>query len=82
MKRDGDSCFICGKPLLDDITVEHLIGLSHGGRNFYWNRVLAHHDCNQAVNRMDLVEKIKYILKNRKADNWFEKIIKRLKGKS
>lgn len=33
----------------DDITVEHLIALSCGGKNDLSNMVLAHQKCNQEV---------------------------------
>lgn len=33
LERDGDQCFFCNKKLGDDITLEHLLALSRGGRN-------------------------------------------------
>lgn len=33
LKRDGESCFFCGVALDSDITVEHLVPVSHGGPN-------------------------------------------------
>lgn len=65
LKRDGTRCFYCGKELGDDITVEHLIALSCGGKNELSNMVLAHQHCNQAVGNMPIVEKVKFAIKKR-----------------
>lgn len=66
IKRDGTTCFYCGKELEDDITVEHVLSLSSGGKNTLGNMVLAHFSCNQAVSNLSIVEKVNYALMNRK----------------
>lgn len=63
LKRDGCNCFYCGKPLLDDITVEHLLALCYGGKNELSNMVLAHAKCNQMVGNLPLVDKVKIAIK-------------------
>jgi len=65
LKRDGSNCFICNKPLGDDITLEHLDPLSKGGKNKLSNMVLAHDKCNRDLKNISLVDKIKIIIKNR-----------------
>lgn len=40
-------CFWCGKPLLDDCTIEHIVPLSKGGLDCESNWALAHEKCNQ-----------------------------------
>ena len=65
LKRDGDACFYCGLKLRDDITLEHLIDLSKGGKNKLANMVLAHNECNGAVNGMGLSDKIKWAINKR-----------------
>lgn len=65
LHRDGDTCFYCSKSLGDDITVEHLIALSCGGKNELSNMVLAHLQCNQAVGNKPIVEKVKIAIKMR-----------------
>ena len=65
LKRDGDRCFYCNKRLLDDITVEHLIPLSSGGKNSLSNMVLAHEKCNNKVSNKTIVEKVKLAIFHR-----------------
>lgn len=65
LKRDGGDCFFCGKPLIFDITLEHLIPLTSGGQNNLSNMVLAHEKCNYEVNHKSIVEKVKYAIKTR-----------------
>ena len=59
IERDGDKCFYCKKPLEDDITVEHLLALCHGGKNHISNYVLSHKDCNSKVGHLSIMDKIK-----------------------
>lgn len=63
--RDGKCCFYCGKPLLDDITLEHLIPLTAGGLNLLSNMVLAHEYCNSIMGFEALSDKVNYALKMR-----------------
>lgn len=58
LSRDGDRCFLCRKPLGDDITVEHLVPLAQGGPNRHANLALAHSACNLRMGHLSLMEKI------------------------
>lgn len=58
VKRDGDACFLCRQPLGDDITVEHLVPVAHGGPNHISNKVLAHAACNLRMGHLSAMEKI------------------------
>lgn len=60
--RDGRNCFYCGLPMGDDITLEHLIALSSGGKNTLANMVLCHNDCNLKVGNKPISEKVKYAI--------------------
>ena len=57
--RDGDKCFLCGFPLEDDATIEHLVPLSSGGPNHLSNYALAHSRCNELLGSKPLMEKIR-----------------------
>lgn len=59
IKRDGDACFLCGLPLGQDITTEHLVAITHGGPNHIANKVLAHEVCNHEMNHRSVMEKIR-----------------------
>ena len=74
IKRDGTACFYCGELLENDITVEHLIPLTSGGKNILSNMVLAHRECNNKQGHRSLVEKVCSAIKYR-----VEKIIKKQK---
>ena len=65
LKRDGDLCFYCYRPLNSDITIEHLIALSSGGKNTLANMVLAHEKCNNSVKNQPISNKVKYAIKHR-----------------
>ncbi|MGV6816146.1 MAG: HNH endonuclease [Thiotrichales bacterium] len=65
LDRDGCDCFYCGKPLEDDVTVEHLLSLSAGGKNTLGNMVLAHGDCNQEAHNLTLAAKVKMAIRKR-----------------
>jgi 5-methylcytosine-specific restriction endonuclease McrA len=56
--RDGGDCFFCGDDLSDDITVEHLVAIAHGGPNHISNLFLAHAACNQRAGHLSAPEKI------------------------
>ena len=58
MKRDGQLCFFCLKPVGVDITVEHLIALVDSGPDHLSNKVLAHSVCNQKAGSLSVMEKI------------------------
>ena len=63
--RDGTRCFYCGKEMGDDITIEHLIALSAGGKNSLSNMVLAHKECNEKVGNIPISKKVDIAIKNR-----------------
>jgi len=56
--RDGSDCFFCRLPLVDDITVEHLVAVAHGGPNHVSNLFLAHLACNNRAGHLSAPEKI------------------------
>lgn len=58
LKRDGDECWFCGLPMGDDLTIEHLVPKSDGGRNTLANYALAHKKCNNAAADKPLIQKI------------------------
>lgn len=58
MIRDGGDCFFCRGPLADDVTVEHLVSVAHGGPNHISNLFLAHADCNRRAGHLSAPEKI------------------------
>lgn len=58
LERDGPLCFLCCCELGDDITVEHLVSVAHGGPNHIANKVLAHERCNQRMGHLSVMEKI------------------------
>lgn len=62
LERDGDLCFYCNEKLGQDITVEHLIPLTAGGKNELSNMVLAHYKCNNEQGTKTIVEKVKYAI--------------------
>lgn len=58
LTRDGDRCFLCRLPLGEDITVEHLVPVVHGGPHHIANKALAHKACNLRMGHLSLMEKI------------------------
>ena len=58
LARDGDLCFFCQEKLGDDITLEHLVAVTHGGPHHISNQFLAHVDCNRKAGHLSAVEKI------------------------
>lgn len=65
LKRDGDTCSCCGLPMGDDVTVEHWVALTAGGKNILSNMALMHFHCNSALGNKPLFEKINYIIELR-----------------
>lgn len=61
-QRDGLKCFYCQKPFIDindpDITIEHLLNVSHGGNGNNHNLALACKSCNLIAGDKPIVEKI------------------------
>ena len=58
-ERDGYGCWFCGRPLGDDITLEHLVAVAHGGPDHLSNLVLAHQGCNQRADHLSVAEKVR-----------------------
>jgi 5-methylcytosine-specific restriction endonuclease McrA len=52
LARDGDDCCYCGKPLGDDMTLEHRVAKSRGGSDDLENLKLAHARCNHEVGNL------------------------------
>jgi len=65
IKRDGTCCFLCGKELDDDITIEHLLALVAGGKNDVSNMVLTHYICNSELSTKPIYEKVKMAIERR-----------------
>lgn len=63
--RDGDNCFLCGQPLLTDITVEHLLPLVAGGKNTLANMVLVHEQCNFELGTKSIYQKVQMAIEKR-----------------
>ena len=60
LKRDGRNCFYCDKEMQDEeITLEHLLSITHGGKNHISNLALAHRECNKLGSHKSIVEKVK-----------------------
>lgn len=62
LQKYGDTCFYCGQPLGDDITIEHLLSKSRVGQrsaDHIDNLALAHQRCNSSAANMSLYDKIK-----------------------
>lgn len=57
--RFGSNCFFCTKDLGADVTIEHLVPRSKGGKNHPANLRLAHAHCNNLVGNMDVEDKAK-----------------------
>ena len=59
-ERDGDDCFFCGEFVdPNDVSVEHLVALTHGGPHHVANLVLAHPDCNREAGHLSVSEKVR-----------------------
>lgn len=58
LARDGDECWFCGLAMGDDVTIEHLVAKSNGGKNGLDNYALAHGECNRRAANLPLVKKI------------------------
>lgn len=65
IERDGVNCFLCGESLNGDITIEHLIALSSGGKNTLANMVLMHEKCNNFVKNKPINEKVMIAINKR-----------------
>ena len=59
LARDGPDCFLCGKALGDDITVEHMLAQVHGGPSHPANLVLTHRECNLSLGSLPVMLKVR-----------------------
>lgn len=66
LDRDGGGCFFCARYLADDITVEHLVAICHGGPNHISNLFLAHAACNQGAGHLSGAEKVMLAMRERR----------------
>jgi len=64
INRDGARCFYCqryhGQKIVEQLTIEHLIPVAHGGNDTASNLVLACHGCNNHLGNAPLKQKIDY----------------------
>lgn len=58
-ERDGEICFYCGDILGEDVTIEHILSIFHGGPSDLSNLCLTHKACNIKAGNLPLIEKIK-----------------------
>ena len=65
ISRDGEDCFFCARALGQDITVEHLVAIAHGGPNHISNLFLAHAACNNEAGHMSAPEKVALAINKR-----------------
>lgn len=56
LERDGPWCCLCGLPLDDDQTFDHLRPVSLGGEHRKYNLGLAHERCNKSKGNRGFVE--------------------------
>ena len=70
-RRDGNSCQYCGRNVrADDITVDHVIPKSKGGKNTWENCVIACRRCNSRKGSKGLKESGLYLLREPKQPEW------------
>jgi len=59
IERDGSKCFFCfGEMRHGDVTIEHLLALSLGGKNHVDNLALAHGVCNSKAGNLPVLDKL------------------------
>lgn len=68
LERDGNECFYCGGLMApkgeaanpgDEMTIEHLCSVTHGGPNSIANEALAHSRCNAEAGNLSVVQKVR-----------------------
>ena len=72
--RDGDNCWLCGKPMdfaaepnsAKAWSVEHLLAKGHGGSEKPENLVLCHPPCNRRLASRPVVKKVEMREKQRR----------------
>jgi Restriction endonuclease len=45
-KRQRNLCALCGKPMGDDVTLDHIMPVTKGGEDSFENTQAAHEVCN------------------------------------
>lgn len=55
-RRDGNACVYCGANKRQDLTIDHVIPQSKGGKNTWNNLVTACFKCNNSKGSLDLEE--------------------------
>lgn len=59
--RDGEKCFYCNTQFAkENLTVEHLLSISHGGNNHLSNLVLACQPCNLEAGTGTIIDKVEF----------------------
>lgn len=56
-ERDGCDCWVCGRELGEDRTIEHVEARANGGTWAFENLRLAHGHCNQAMGALPVAAK-------------------------
>lgn len=51
-EKYGSNCFICGQPITEARSVDHILPISRGGNDDLDNLLLCHHYCNAAKNNL------------------------------
>lgn len=72
--RDGDNCWLCGKPMDFDAesnspkasSIEHLLAKCHGGSEKPENLVLCHPPCNRSLANRPVAKKVEMREKRRR----------------
>jgi len=53
-KRDGNTCIYCGSNRRQDLTIDHIVPQSRGGKNTWENLVTSCKNCNNNKGHMDV----------------------------
>jgi hypothetical protein len=56
-ERDGDDCWVCGRELGEDRTIEHVEAVANGGTWAFANLRLAHRHCNHTLGALPVAAK-------------------------
>ena len=60
IQRDGVGCFYCSIDMaIEEMSIEHLVPVAHGGPNHMSNLALAHKTCNAQAGCMSVAEKVR-----------------------
>ena len=68
IERDGSTCMYCGVPMAPaEITLEHIVPVTHGGPNHMANLALAHKLCNSTAGHLPARVKLEMAIRRRAA---------------